>query len=163
MDIELDIYDFILKYLICPWEISDMVPFATLLFSIGIIILMFIMISLNKINDFYKECKKSRQFIYVACITLIPCFAILLPIYFYIPAIVLSLYEMHKKEKIELERMHKDYNIEEDFSIVYKSVKANMSIEILLIIISSVLIILVLHLIGFGYHFDPVLPDVINY
>lgn len=159
MDIEIDIYDFILKYLLCPWEVSGTLSFVSILFSISMIILACITISLNKINDFYKECKKSRQFIYAACITLVPCFAILLPIYLYIPAIALSMHELHKKEKIELQKLHKDYNIESDFPLVYKSVKANVLVELFLILLSSIVMVLVLHFIGFGYHFEPILPN----
>lgn len=158
MDTEIDIYDFILKYLVCPWEKSGTLSFVAILFSIAMIMLVIITISLNRINDFYKECEKSRQFIYTACATLIPCFAILLPIYFYIPAVILSMYEIHKREKVELQKLHKDYNVESDFSIVYKSVKASAFVELFLILISSIVIVLVLHFIGFGYHFEPVLP-----
>lgn len=68
------------------------------------------------------------------------------------------MYEIHKKEKVELQKLHKDYNVESDFSIVYKSVKASVFVELFLILISSIVIVLVLHFIGFGYHFEPVLP-----
>lgn len=150
--------DFILKYIVCPWEEIGAYSIAVMLSSIGLLILVMIMISLNKINDFAQECKKLRLFIYVICIFLIPCFGILLPIYFYIPAMLLSFCEIKKKEQTVIKKLFEEYSIEKNYYEIYKSVRANIKLEVSFVAISSVFIISIMHVVGFKYHFLPVLP-----
>lgn len=150
--------DFILRYIVCPWEEIGAYSIAVMISSSGLLFLLIIMISMNNINDFSEECKKLRLFIYVSCVLLIPCFGILLPIYLFVPAVLLSLLEINKKEKKEIKNLFKRYAMKENFCIIYKSVRANIFLELLLIAISSIFIIFIMHIIGFKYHFMPVMP-----
>lgn len=152
------VIDFILKYLVCPWDEISSYTVAVMLSSVGLLILVFILISLNNINDFIVECRRFRIFIYVTCIFIIPCFGILLPIYLFIPAVILSILEIKKKEKVEIQKLYNEHSINDDFSDVYSSVRANTFLELLIIIISSVIIILIMHFVGFNYHFVPTIP-----
>jgi hypothetical protein len=153
------IIDFFLTYLVCPWKEISSYSIAVMLLSIGLLILVFIMISLNKANDFKQECKKLREFMYTICILLIPCFAILLPIYLFIPSVIFSLLYINKKEKMEIKRLYSEYGLTESFEKLYKNERVQVKKELLFILVSSILIVFAMNLIGFGYSIKPILPN----
>ena len=159
MDIVDYVIDFFLKYIVCPWEEISSYTIAIMIASIGLVILAFITISLNRVNDFKEECKKLRAFIYVVCIFLIPCFSILLPIYLFIPALIFSLLEIKKKEKAEIKKLYDEYGFTDLFDQIYISEKADIKKEVLFTLISSISVILIMDLIGFGYSLKPILPN----
>lgn len=159
MDIVDYALDFFLKYIVCPWEEISSYTIAIMIASIGLVMLALITLSLNKINDFKEECKKLRAFIYVICIFLIPCFAILLPIYLFIPALIFSFLEIKKKEKAEIKKLYDEYELTDLFDKVYMEEKADIKKEVLFALISSILVIVIMDLIGFGYSLKPILPN----
>lgn len=160
MDIVDYVIDFFLKYIVCPWEEISSYTIAIMIASIGLVILAFITISLNRVNDFKEECKKLRAFIYVVCIFLIPCFSILLPIYLFIPALIFSLLEIKKKEKAEIKKLYDEYGLTDLFDQIYISEKADIKKELIFTILSSILILGIMDFIGFGYSIKPILPNI---